>query len=188
MGQAWAAPAVPLKCAGVLPYAYDADGKLLLLLGREAHIEGWADADMWSDFCGSPKPGEAPLDAAAREFREETMGVFGSLPECAAMIIGRGTVVYPSPGVVIYLVHIARDSATVDAYNRIYAHLTECRHIRAHCGDGFLEKSEIRWMPADSVDRATAAESTARGYRRAFVASFRSPAMVAALSKRRRAR
>jgi predicted NUDIX family NTP pyrophosphohydrolase len=65
---------VPARSAGLLLYRHNGDGGLEVLLG---HLGGpfWAkkDCGAWGIFKGEYVPGEEdPLDAARREFEEET--------------------------------------------------------------------------------------------------------------------
>jgi predicted NUDIX family NTP pyrophosphohydrolase len=65
---------VPTRSAGILLYRHGEDGGLEVLLG---HLGGpfWAKKDdgAWGIFKGEYVPGEEdPLDAARREFEEET--------------------------------------------------------------------------------------------------------------------
>lgn len=67
-----------LTGAGVLPVFVDeATGRVLLLLGQETFVKNWSGSMQWSAFSGASKPGETEREAAAREFFEETLGVFG---------------------------------------------------------------------------------------------------------------
>lgn len=64
------------KCAGILCYAIEPKTQnVYFLLGKEAY-DG-----VWSDFAGGPKQGESKVDAAIREFHEETMGIIIPLEE-----------------------------------------------------------------------------------------------------------
>lgn len=64
--------------AGVLVYM--SDGKRTrVVLGREQYTQNWKGSLKWSDFGGRAKEGETPETTAAREFFEETLGVFGDL-------------------------------------------------------------------------------------------------------------
>lgn len=55
------------------------NGKSRLVMGREQYVPGWRGSSKWSDFGGQLSKGETHAAAAAREFYEETLGVFGSV-------------------------------------------------------------------------------------------------------------
>jgi|GEM_PF-3140628 len=67
----------PATAAGVMPISLDPDTKeVVVLLGLE---DRWWDRhkDIWiTDFAGRIDPGETKLIAAAREFTEETAGIY----------------------------------------------------------------------------------------------------------------
>jgi len=65
------------KYIGFLPYSYDNDGKLLVLLGKQAIISDWSESGKLSDFGGTPNKDESILYSAVRECFEETMGILG---------------------------------------------------------------------------------------------------------------
>ena len=57
-------------------------GEYHLLLGRERFLPQWKGSCRWSGFEGSRKPSESLLEAAVREFTEESLGVvFESVEE-----------------------------------------------------------------------------------------------------------
>ena len=61
--------------AGIIPVSVDPDGVLQILLGRERYVNQWKGSCRWSGFEGSRKEGEKLIDAAVREFREESMDI-----------------------------------------------------------------------------------------------------------------
>jgi hypothetical protein len=67
--------------AGILPYTFDQNGKLLFLLGKDN------DND-WSDFGGRCefKDRNDPINTATREFYEESLGVILNIPETIKLI------------------------------------------------------------------------------------------------------
>jgi 8-oxo-dGTP pyrophosphatase MutT (NUDIX family) len=65
-----------LKAAGVLPYAYADDGKVYVLLGRQA-ISKIPSSGMWKGFGGKRDPGETLIRTALREAKEESRAVLG---------------------------------------------------------------------------------------------------------------
>ena len=61
--------------AGVIPLGVDPAGELHVLLGRERYVNQWKGSCRWSGFEGSRKDGEFIVDAAIREFCEESMAI-----------------------------------------------------------------------------------------------------------------
>lgn len=62
--------------AGIICYARAPDGNVHLLLGRERDTPGWKQGSRrWSSFSGKIEPNEDVVEAAAREFLEETCAV-----------------------------------------------------------------------------------------------------------------
>lgn len=71
-------PTDAMGSAGILVYM--SDGKRTrVVLGREQYAHNWKGSLKWSDFGGRTKEGEDAVATAAREFYEETLGVFGDL-------------------------------------------------------------------------------------------------------------
>ncbi len=66
------------QSAGVLPYAFDSNGIAWVLLGEEYRTDVKPNGKRWKEFSGLVDPGDKGiLDAAAREFTEETRKVYG---------------------------------------------------------------------------------------------------------------
>lgn len=179
---------ITIKCAGVLPYTYHPETKqLLFMLGQEDKSPGWVDSEKWSDFVGAPNKGEnSHEEIAAREWWEETMGIYGTKVDYLALIRTRGIKVMPTPDVAIYLVQIPYSPEVVATYNNIYTHLTKCKvdhpiwpgakHFPA-CPDGYAEKTHLGWFVYENI---ITEGSTI--YRNSFWTSFTSTAMVKAFS------
>lgn len=72
--------------SGVVPIAYDRDGDLCLLLGRERYLPNWKGSCRWSGFEGSRKESESLDDTACREFEEESMRVLASTDSIVRMV------------------------------------------------------------------------------------------------------
>lgn len=66
--------------AGILPFRVTPDGSIAFLLGREAHVAGWAGSGKLSAFEGGVNAGEDDVDNAVREFIEESLGVVCDAP------------------------------------------------------------------------------------------------------------
>lgn len=60
-----------------MPFCVSPEGRIFIVLGRERNVPGWRGSQRWSAFEGSPHRGEDSETAAAREFTEESLGVFG---------------------------------------------------------------------------------------------------------------
>ena len=60
--------------AGILPVAYNDDGDMMLMLGKERYVNHWRGSLKWSGFEGGRKHGESVEYTAAREFIEESLG------------------------------------------------------------------------------------------------------------------
>ena len=60
---------------GVLPIAFDEDGTIHVLLGRERYISSWRGSCRWSGFEGCRKDGETMDATCVREFDEESLGL-----------------------------------------------------------------------------------------------------------------
>lgn len=65
-----------LKAAGILPYTLADDGKVYVLLGRQA-ISSIPSSGMWKGFGGKRDPGETLFFTALREAKEESRAVLG---------------------------------------------------------------------------------------------------------------
>ena len=65
--------------AGILPISVDEEGTMHVLLGRERFIHNYKGSCRWSAFEGGTKCGDDGVaSTAAREFCEESLGVYGS--------------------------------------------------------------------------------------------------------------
>lgn len=62
--------------AGVLPLSWDDSGKRVALLGYGACSQAGSYRHFWSDFGGKLDPEESSINAAMREFHEETAYFF----------------------------------------------------------------------------------------------------------------
>ncbi len=149
-----------LKCAGVLPYAFKENNALMILLGQEDESPEWVDSKKWSDFCGGPKPGESHEQSAAREWWEETMGMYGSEAVYLDMVKRSGIKVMPAPDVVIFLVQVPYEPLVVATYNNIYSCIAGCKvahpkwkgaRYLPSCPEGYGEKTSLMWMRYDAV-------------------------------------
>ena len=62
--------------SGILPFFKDKNGVPHFLLGKEQYVQNWKGSLRWSGFEGGRKEGETVEENAAREFVEETLGIF----------------------------------------------------------------------------------------------------------------
>jgi ADP-ribose pyrophosphatase YjhB (NUDIX family) len=60
----------PLATVGIIPYAFNEVGEIVVLVGREGEGRGW------SDFGGKPEAEESFLAAIQRELNEESVKVY----------------------------------------------------------------------------------------------------------------
>ena len=62
--------------AGILPFCRTPTGDIQFALGKERFISHWRGSLKWSGFEGGRKANERVAQTAAREFVEESMGIF----------------------------------------------------------------------------------------------------------------
>lgn len=156
---------------------------LVVLLGQEAKSPGWSESEKWSDFGGVPKPGEPDEEAAAREWYEETMGIYGCVDTYRVMVRKYKFKVVVGTAV-IFLVPRPYDTRVNTVHNNIHQYLTKCmrphpmwpeaRHIPS-CPEGYGEKTCLQWHSCDEIKSHPAL------YRSAFHNAFQSPSFQAAL-------
>ena len=132
--------------AGILPYTYDQNGKLLFLLGKDN------DGD-WSDFGGRCefKDYNDPLNTASREFYEETLGAVLNIQECkqhmndTMKIISKtlnGSPYY------MYLIYVDYYNYS-DTFHKLSEFLKSQFDIRQI--SKMIEKVSIRWVSIDTI-------------------------------------
>nr|UDO46941.1 NUDIX hydrolase domain-like motif-containing protein [Pandoravirus massiliensis] len=173
--------------AGVLPWArVPGTGEVVVLLGQERFEPGWRDGGRWSDFGGGTEPDvdRDPIEAAAREAYEETMGMLGSRAEVetalrAAAQAGRLHRARSPKGASVFLWEVPYDPMLPIQFARVRAYALEAAAAHdkagAACGrscatpaKGYYEKRAVEWVPAavlaDIVaDALPVAETRARG-------------------------
>lgn len=155
------------KYAGVLFKSQDEKGEVVYLLGKEADVPKWSEANKWSDFGGSLKDvKEDPITAMAREATEETMAMRGCATSLEAEIRlkeSQGKCIVHRIQVlkaIICVLEIPYDSSIVTHYNNTFTHLKQCmkehpkwsgfRHVPT-CPEGYLEKVELRWWKETDI-------------------------------------
>jgi len=132
--------------AGILPYTFDQNGKLLFLLGKDN------DGD-WSDFGGrcEVKDQNDPLCTASREFYEESLGAIMSIHECLPLMLDSKKIVSKtlngSP-YYMYLVYIdfLNYSDTFVKVSNFLKYQFETRLVTK-----LAEKVAIRWVNLDTL-------------------------------------
>jgi hypothetical protein len=144
--------------AGVLLY-FIHQHKYYFLLGRELTGE-------LNPFGGGPKSSDMVTEAA-REFEEETMGIFGSAESMISQIALSDC--YQTSDVTIFFCRI---DATVEqivtlqhAFKNVYHHFSKCTVTQpliprgtylepcVTCPEGYLEMTELVIVPRLSVER-----------------------------------
>jgi 8-oxo-dGTP pyrophosphatase MutT (NUDIX family) len=138
--------------AGVIPYAYDPTGQVRILLGNE---EGG-----WSDFGGTPEPGESPKETAGREAYEESMGMFGSVKSIKSCLTEEQSLwEYDNNGqpiAVHYLKLIHYDTNISALFRNTFKYFDELFSsisIDPDDLDGVLEKCDVRWFTLHDLHR-----------------------------------
>lgn len=140
------------RYAGVLPYAYDHDQVLCVLLGQERHAPGQSGSDRWSDFGGLTDAGETLIDAAARECFEESMGIFGTVDQIRRRLHDDFSFATHGPrGGRHYLLHVAFDQHLPSYFSGFYHYARSSAALHnitlADDESGLFEKQAIAWVP-----------------------------------------
>ena len=132
-----------MKFAGILPYAKDARGRLHVLLGREAF--GY-DKGRWSGFAGRyDRLEESPVDVAAREGFEESMGLLGTSRYLKQQLQRVGTAV-PVPNGVHFLLPVAYDPELPALFESVRTSMTRQGVDVTQYAVRF-EKDRLHWTP-----------------------------------------
>lgn len=130
------------KFAGVIPYAFDRLGNVMVLLSREAF---GGEAGRWSGFAGRyDRENETTLDLATRECFEESMGLFGSPGYIKDMLQTRGRRVEVTFGT-HYLLPVPYNPELPEMFQgvrQMYADVV--RNPRAYTP--FIEKDALLWV------------------------------------------
>ena len=131
--------------AGILPYSFDQNGKLVFLLGKDNDNE-------WSDFGGRCefKDQNNHKNTAAREFYEETLGAVLSIQECNDKMndkIIESKTLNGSP-YYMYLVYIdlLNYSDTFNKTSNFLKYQFDSRSLTK-----IIEKVSIRWVSIDTI-------------------------------------
>ena len=149
------------KFAGVLPYSFRNDGKLVIVLGRERRVPGWSDSHRWSDFAGRREPGENPVRTAARECYEESMGFLGTEDDisrrltydlCITITKNHRLIGY------IFLMEIDYQENLPSQYGWVYQYMTQCMRRGRDgvmevpgCPDGLFEKDKMGYFTLERL-------------------------------------
>lgn len=154
--------------AGVLPYAFDPEGRIVYLVGREKPSKKETISSKWSDFGGSPEADDlSDEDWAAREAYEETMAVLGSRDDIRTLIEVNRHHRFKQRGVVVFPVHITYDPILPKRFGDTYNYMKEAMHdFGYNRRKGYFEKTAIAWVTRDDI------ESYPEDYRPPFIRTF----------------
>jgi peptide methionine sulfoxide reductase MsrB len=177
----------PCNYCGMLLYSYDESNQLVVLLGREAIVNGWKPSGKWSDFGGSPENLddnilESRLETATRECYQETMGILGCRQKLEFLISKKEPVYLPETKAATYVVKIKYDAKMPEYFNRIYKYLTICtkdhpnwkgyRYIPS-CPNGYVEKCEMKWFRLEEIIQHLDEPENESIYRASFLNSLK---------------
>lgn len=139
--------------AGVLPYAYDREGRIHLLIAREAFGR---DKGKWSSFAGGidAKDRSMPIQTAAREAYEESMGLLGPR-ETLVEALERSAIKIQVENGVQYLLQIQLMPLLSESFQGVRAMFRAVNGTTTTDGySPFLEKDEIAWIALDRIRRS----------------------------------
>lgn len=132
-----------IKFAGIIPYAKDAYGRMHVLFGKEAF---GSDKGRWSGFAGRfDRPDEIPIDVAAREGFEESMGVLGTPRYLKQQLLRYGTAV-PILNGVHFLLPITFDPELPERFKGVRT-LLKHHGVNVKQYGVTMEKEQLQWMP-----------------------------------------
>lgn len=132
------------RFSGVVPYAFDPAGKIHMLVAREGLGR---DKGKWSGFAGGYESGENPLDAAVREFFEESMGLFGP-PKTLRALLTRTAIKLDVQNGTHFLLPVQYQPYLPHMFEGIRAMYASVRDPDEYTP--FVEKDAIMWIPLDS--------------------------------------
>ena len=143
--------------AGVLPYGRDGEGRVHVLLGREAHGR---DAGKWSAFAGRPEArldAASPLLTAAREAHEESCGLLGSRRALEELLQHRRVTRIDSATGVHYLLPMQYSLFLPLAFAGVREAMVTVANgqnfPRSDVRARFFEKDAVRWFTLDECAR-----------------------------------
>jgi hypothetical protein len=131
-----------LRFAGVLPYFVTPSGTYFIC----GH-----DTDGWNAFGGGPDSTSYTREAA-REFEEETLGIFGNRDEVYLELIGSPYHVTPNSIIFFLKLYVSLEEAWVfvKAYNNVYKTLSKCR-----CPSEYREIDKIEIFTENTLHNAS---------------------------------
>lgn len=142
-----------VRFASVVPFAVDDRGDIKILISSEAFGE---DRGKWSSFAGKFESSESPLDAASREFFEESFGLFGTRAHVRQLLKQSGVVV-PSENGLHYLIQVPFDASLPHTFAgtresvRKYVHAVTGKRRLPYAP--FIEKAELAWVPLAKIPK-----------------------------------
>lgn len=154
-----------MRYTGVLPYAYESSGDLYFLCGKERYSPGFTGSNLWSDFGGDPE-GESVILGGAREFFEESMGMFGNVNQIAKKL-KTATRVKVLEGV-MFLFEVHYDKNLPMTFKNVYKYMN-LAYPQSDYEHGYLEKTGVKWVSLRDLKNAV--KERDYRYRKEFISS-----------------
>lgn len=122
------------KRAGVVPY------KIVSKMGKIEYVFAFGvdrESHDISNFGGSVKPPESTVDAAVREFMEESLGVFGTI---ARSEVSQSVVIYSRTEILIFVQLEWNDNSIVSDFKNCAYHTSEMDKIVFYTYDQLVQE------------------------------------------------
>lgn len=121
-----------MHSAGVLPYSAD----VRVLVGSQRR--------QWTSLAGTARPGETPIETAAREFHEETAGLFGVdvVKDRIAAVEPLVSITPSGRSFYLFCIRMSPNDAHAAEHRRLRLASVQASH---------LEMDEIRWIALDEL-------------------------------------
>ena len=161
------------------------DNDIRILVGQEAHVNEWRNSLTWSDFGGGQeKMVNKDGMVAAREFEEETMGMFGCKSHIHSLLEQTGKkyeLLEPVESEVEIIVEFLlpmkwKEVQHVPKYYRnIRTHFTRCSSVDAKgflsipsCPKGMMEKVDLEWVKVKDIFKDLQGTQSKSKWRKSF--------------------